>query len=114
MTNLVEKLQLQYDEILLQFEPIGLKKIYSFTGIHEPEYEGKTKPQLITIINGTVDSLKEDEDKIELLNNIYFKLEKVLSKLPGRYAAINNDWSKRLSSTEDTGKPIFHNIDTDA
>ena len=99
---------------MLQFEPIGLRKLYSFTGIHEPEYEGKTNPQLITITNGKVDSFKEDEDKIELLNNIYCKSEKVISKLSGRYAAINNDWSKRLSSTEDTGKPIFHNIDTDA
>ena len=76
---------------MLQFQPIGLKKLYSFAVIHEPEYEGKTKHQLITIINGKVDSLKEDEDKIELLNNIYCKSEKVISKLPGRYAAINND-----------------------
>lgn len=69
---------------------------------------------MIKIINGKVDSSKEDEDEIELLNYIYCKLVKVISKLPGRDAAINNDWSKRLSSTEDTCKPIFHDIDTDA
>ena len=43
MADLAEKYQVQLDEILLQFEPIGLKEHFSFTGAQEPEYEGKTK-----------------------------------------------------------------------
>ena len=38
--------------VLLQFEPIGFKELCSFTGVQEPEYEGKTKWLLIKIITG--------------------------------------------------------------
>ena len=43
MEDLVEKLQLQLDEILLKFETIGLKELCSFTGVQELEYERKTR-----------------------------------------------------------------------
>ena len=66
MADSVEKLQLQLDKILLQFEPIGRKELCSFAGAQEPEYEGKTKRPLIKIINGKVHALIEDEDKIKL------------------------------------------------
>lgn len=59
--------------------------------------------QLVKIINGKVDTLIEDEDKIELLNNIIGKSQKVTAKPPGGYAATNNDASKRPSATEETG-----------
>ena len=67
MADLVEKLQLQLDEVLLHLEPIGLREICKVTGVQEPEYEGKTKRQLI---NGKVDTLIKNENKIELLNII--------------------------------------------
>ena len=98
---------------MLQFDPIGLKELCSFTSIQEPEYEEKTKWQLIKIINGKVDTLKEDEGKIEILNNIIGKSKKVTSKPPERGAAMNNDGRKHLSNKQDTGQPIFHNIDID-
>ena len=69
---------------------------------------------MIKIINGKVDTLIEDEDKIELLNNIIGKSQKLTSKPPGQSAAINNDTSKRPSATEETGQPTFHIIDMDA
>ena len=69
---------------------------------------------MIKIINGKVDTLIEDEDKIELLNNITGKSQKLTSKPPGQSAAINNDTSKRPSATEETGQPTFHIIDMDA
>ena len=67
---------------------------------------------MIKIINGKVDTLIEDEDKIELLNNIIGKSQKLTSKPPGQSAAINNDTSKRPSATEETGQPTFHIIRT--
>lgn len=35
---------------LLQFEPINRKELCSFTGVQEPQYEGKTRRQSIKII----------------------------------------------------------------
>ena len=66
MEDLVEKLQLQLGEILRQFKPIGLKELSGFTGVQEPEYERKVKPQLIKFFNEKVGTLIEDEDKIEI------------------------------------------------
>ena len=91
MEDLVEKLQLQLDEILLKFETIGLKELCSFTGVQELEYERKTRQQLIKVINGKVDNLTEDKDRTELLNNFIGKSKKVSSEPPVRRAATNND-----------------------
>ena len=100
---------------MFQFEPTGLKELCSFTGVQDPEYEGKTKWQLIKVINGKVDSLIGDEDKFELLNNIIGKSKKVKSKpLGGSATAINNDRSKHPSNTEDTCQLIFHSVSIDA
>ena len=73
------------------------------------------KQQLIKVINGEVETLIEDEEKIELLNNINRQSKKVTSKqLGGSAAVINNDGSKRPSSTQDTGKPTFNTTDINA
>ena len=47
MTNLVQKLQLQLDQILLKFVSNALKELYLLSGLQETEYDGKTKRQLI-------------------------------------------------------------------
>ena len=115
MEDLVEKLQLQLDAILFHFEPIGLEELCSFTGAQETEHDGKMKRQLIKIINGKVDTLIEDEGKIEILSNIIGKSKKVvISKPPGGNATINNnnDWNKRPSGTDNTGQPTFHSIES--
>lgn len=91
MEDLVEKLQLQLDAILFHFEPIGLEELCSFTGAQETEHDGKMKRQLIKIINGKVDTLIEDEGKIEILSNIIGKSKVVISKPPGGNATINNN-----------------------
>ena len=92
MEDLVEKLQLQLDAILFHFEPIGLEELCSFTGAQETEHDGKMKRQLIKIINGKVDTLIEDEGKIEILSNIIGKSKKVvISKPPGGNATIKNN-----------------------
>ena len=109
MADSVEKLKLPLGAILFPFESIGLKELCSFTGVQEPEYEGKTKRQLIEIINGKLDTLIEDEDKIVILNNITGKSKKVVtSKPPGGNAAvsISNDRNKHpLKQTIQASQP---------
>ena len=59
-----------------------LKELWSFTTVQERECEGKTKWQLIKVnkrMKIKVNTLIEDEDKIELLNKIIGK-SKVTSK----------------------------------
>lgn len=40
MADLVKKVQLQLDQILLQPELIGLKELCRVTSVQKPEYEG--------------------------------------------------------------------------
>ena len=111
MADLVEKLQLQVDKRLLQFEPTGLKELCSFTSVQEPGYEVKTKRQLVKLINRKVNTLIEKGDKFELLNNIIGKSEK---EVEGSAAAINNGRSKYPPDIEDRAQSTFHSIDIDA
>ena len=102
MTDLVQKLQLQLDQILLKFASNPLNVLCIFPGVQEPEYEGKTKRQLV-------------KHNTELLINFIGKPKKVTltSKPPVRRAVVNNESSKRLYGTDNTGLKTSHNIDTD-